>query len=558
MFFICKVQPKFPEKDIEKSPALGLLFDKNEKKEAVLKFAEDLKKGKKLPICENHAGGDNYGFEVPEKDIKGEMRDLILNSDEELMGIGEIYPNETASHLVQEMLMKNQNWGVSLWLDVRDVIGDKRYKNLTHVALTKEPAMGKYGSYIYEFSHIAPPLEKILATKYYGIGSNNNNNNNKENNSFASPELIEKWKKHGIFNSPSNIGTEIKTQQYQFVAMSGSSTTSTSPAVVDPLLQQQQQQLDPIISSEQGAASSAAALVQQQNQQHQQQTQASMEHIVNEFKNTFGADSSKLGNDLVDEEEKYEQLVGWLKERNIDAYSLKCHPVISENLLKSRQHIQSLRDKFRAYYDKITSNGLTIPDRYYGIVDNTAADPAVKKEFFQFVANNMALHEKNNAEITRMQQEMVSLKKKYEEEKNSSTFRSDEPPPKKARTNNNDSSVASSLSNALPTGLRTDPITGAYYNAIGNRKVICDSTGTKSAEAFFSLIDPHQYAIKITPDTQRRLDNSRNPALSLKSSFNVGSTQIAYGDMTQYPVDEKGKACRAQVQIPQMQFSRSY
>lgn len=186
----------------------------NEKKKIIEQFYINKNKGKRLSICEEHSNGSKPGFKLSKEDIIGNIDNIILNNKGELLVTGELFKNNHInSNIINEMKEKKQLYGVSLWLDM---IKDKnifKNKELNHVAICKFPALGKEGSYIYEWSYSKEKIDNILKDKYYKYNDKNkynyiqNNNNDKIDNiedinknfRYASNDLLKIWEKGFLF-----------------------------------------------------------------------------------------------------------------------------------------------------------------------------------------------------------------------------------------------------------------------------------------------------------------------------------------------------------------------
>jgi len=217
MFFIANLQPRLLNVD----RGTGFLTIK-EKKEIIEKFEEKKKNGLSLNLCKDHAGGKKEGFELSKDSIIGKVNEMILNKKGELMITGELEKNnEIAKSINREMFFKKEDYGVSLWLDLKMNNKSKSIddlwlkKELNHVALTTKPGLGKYGSYIIEWGIKKEKIDEILRDKYFNLNEKNNDDeinkqiytkednqkidiDSNENFKYASKELLERWKK-GIF-----------------------------------------------------------------------------------------------------------------------------------------------------------------------------------------------------------------------------------------------------------------------------------------------------------------------------------------------------------------------
>lgn len=193
MYFIANLQPRLPE-SLNK---YGFLTQ-DEKKIIIDKFSKNKLKGITLDICDDHGGGEKPGFKL-EKDKKiGKVNDIIITSNGNLMITGEMFNNNNKTDLmIKEMSqIDGKDYGVSIWLDLLTDDNNKsswKNKNLNHVAITKEPGLGQYGAYIYEWSFKKQKIDEILKDKYYDY-------NNKDNGlKYASSDLLSLWDQGNIF-----------------------------------------------------------------------------------------------------------------------------------------------------------------------------------------------------------------------------------------------------------------------------------------------------------------------------------------------------------------------
>lgn len=193
MYFIANLQPRLPE-SLNK---YGFLTQ-DEKKIIIDKFSKNKLKGITLDICDDHGGGEKPGFKL-EKDKKiGKVNDIIITSNGNLMITGEMFNNNNKTDLmIKEMSqIDGKDYGVSIWLDLLTDNNNKsswKNKNLNHVAITKEPGLGQYGAYIYEWSFKKQKIDEILKDKYYDY-------NNKDSGlKYASSDLLSLWDQGNIF-----------------------------------------------------------------------------------------------------------------------------------------------------------------------------------------------------------------------------------------------------------------------------------------------------------------------------------------------------------------------
>lgn len=209
MYFIANLQPLLYGYD-KNTGFLSI----NEKKKIIENFYINKNKGKGLSICEEHSNGSSPGFKLSKEDIIGNIDNIILNNKGELLVTGELFKdNHINSNIINEMKEKKQLYGVSLWLDMFKDKNTFKNKKLNHVAITKIPALGKEGSYIYEWSYSKEKIDNILKDKYYKYSDKNrynyiqNNNNDKIDNiedinknfRYASNDLLKFWEKGFLF-----------------------------------------------------------------------------------------------------------------------------------------------------------------------------------------------------------------------------------------------------------------------------------------------------------------------------------------------------------------------
>jgi hypothetical protein len=193
MYFIANLQPRLPESFEDK---YGFLTH-NEKKIIIDKFSKNKLKGITLDICEDHAGGKNPGFTIDQDKKIGKINDMIINNNGDLMIIGELFGNhpQTKSIIKEMSQTDSKDYGVSLWLDLlKDDNSSFKNKNLNHVALTTSPGLGKYGSYIFEWSWKKEKIDNIFRDSYYDYKNNSENGIR-----YASKDLLNIWNQGKFF-----------------------------------------------------------------------------------------------------------------------------------------------------------------------------------------------------------------------------------------------------------------------------------------------------------------------------------------------------------------------
>jgi hypothetical protein len=194
MYFIGNLQPKsLPDYEISNG-----FLNYEEKKKVIKRFEELKKKGIILPICDEHGGGDKPGFKLSNDKIIGKINEIIINDQGSLLVLGELYKNnKITNNVFNELYSNKKDYGISLWIDLllnpnmkseNDLFLEK---NLNHVAVTKNPGLGYYGAYIYEYGKSKEKIENVFRDKYYKFKEENLNNSER----FASDELLNHWEK---------------------------------------------------------------------------------------------------------------------------------------------------------------------------------------------------------------------------------------------------------------------------------------------------------------------------------------------------------------------------
>ena len=196
MYFIANLQPRLPD-SLNK---YGFLTQ-DEKKIIIDKFSKNKLKGITLDICDDHGGGEKPGFILDQDKKFGKVNDIIITNNGDLMITGEMFNNNKKTDLmIKEMSqIYGKDYGVSIWLDLlldKDSSSSSsnswKNKNLNHVAITKEPGLGEYGAYIYEWSFKKQKIDDLLKDKYYDYKNNIKDNNN-NSLKYASNDLIDIW-----------------------------------------------------------------------------------------------------------------------------------------------------------------------------------------------------------------------------------------------------------------------------------------------------------------------------------------------------------------------------
>lgn len=190
MYFIANLQPNLPNEYINK---YGFLSHQ-EKKIIIDKFSKNKLKGLTLDLCDNHGGGENPGFILDQDKKIGKVNDMIITNKGDFMITGEMFNNNNKTELmIKEMSqIYGKDYGVSIWLDLLSDNNEWKNKNLNHVAITKEPGLGQFGAYIYEWSFKKQKIDDILKNKYYEYGEKGENDLK-----YASIDLLDLWNKEG-------------------------------------------------------------------------------------------------------------------------------------------------------------------------------------------------------------------------------------------------------------------------------------------------------------------------------------------------------------------------
>ena len=189
MFFVATAQPKMPETEDPNYKGPWLTIE--EKRELIRNH--DKNNNNLLPLCIDHAGGDEINFEVPYNKRMGCVKNIFMDKDGHLGIKGEVFMDSSEfGTVIKGILEHKEKWGVSAWTDLKIYPDGKIEKNITHVGITLDPALANEGSFIHEFGPSESKINDIIKEKYY-----------KENlgHCFASKNSIEKWN-----NNDSGVG----------------------------------------------------------------------------------------------------------------------------------------------------------------------------------------------------------------------------------------------------------------------------------------------------------------------------------------------------------------
>jgi hypothetical protein len=214
MYFIANLQPKLYDVD-----RYSGFLNYNEKKKIINDFEKSKLKGNDLPICFEHGGGIKAGFKLPDDQIIGKVNEMIINKSGDLMINGQINKeSKIYDQMRNDMFNKIKLYGVSIWIDLKrnsdNIFTDKQ---LNHVAITTDPALGKEGAYIHEWGENKLKIDNIFKDKHYNINDkpdfwnifkeypNNDismdmiDHKTDKNLKYASENLLSKWSKGNFF-----------------------------------------------------------------------------------------------------------------------------------------------------------------------------------------------------------------------------------------------------------------------------------------------------------------------------------------------------------------------
>ena len=203
MYFLATLNPAFVE--AKKKGLMGEWLTQKEKVKVIDDFYRKKSKvngsegsygGEILPLCLDHAGGDDYGFGfvVPSTKRIGRVIDLFNDRKGHLIAKCVLYDyNDTATDIAQGMGKRKEKWGVSVWVDMNlpQGRGGPIIKELTHVAMTKDPNFAKDNSFIHHWGLSEEAVNKVLFKEYYTKG---------DGLCYASPQLISQSPK-GMLNN---------------------------------------------------------------------------------------------------------------------------------------------------------------------------------------------------------------------------------------------------------------------------------------------------------------------------------------------------------------------
>lgn len=181
MFFLATLQADLPE--THDDTYRGVWFTKAEKKDVILKF---YKLNQTIPLSVDHTADKEYGSVIPTDKRVGRVLDLFMDKDGHLVGKCCITNRDTVLRLTKGSYIDNEKWGVSLridWCLPGGIECDKIEKMLTHVAVTTDPYLADYGSFVHHWSTNEKTIDRAIHREYYSEG---------DGHCFAAPELSRK------------------------------------------------------------------------------------------------------------------------------------------------------------------------------------------------------------------------------------------------------------------------------------------------------------------------------------------------------------------------------
>jgi hypothetical protein len=190
-FFIATIQPEMRDKENH----VQLLDDKEKRN-----FVRNIRSSEeKIPLCVEHADGDGHGFVVPYDRRIGFVEDVFVDKRNNLVIEGEMFQSEEGKRILQDYLHDGKKYGVSAWTDLKMYPGkgkdgsDLIEKKITHIGITRNPALGEENSYIHEFSNSKEAIHKKIRESYFDM--------NDDKVSFANESSKKKW---GIIDDKKN------------------------------------------------------------------------------------------------------------------------------------------------------------------------------------------------------------------------------------------------------------------------------------------------------------------------------------------------------------------
>jgi hypothetical protein len=159
MYFVSTIHPHLKETEDPKYNGDWLTIEG--KRNVVNKF---YRQKRELPLCIDHCNANQGGFVVPYDQRIGKVLDLLIDENGDLIAKGLLFEDdEHYAEIAQGIIVRKEKWGVSVWMDIDDGNG----KDLTHVALTLNPYLKDYNSYIHQYSHCEEAIDNVIVQHYY-------------------------------------------------------------------------------------------------------------------------------------------------------------------------------------------------------------------------------------------------------------------------------------------------------------------------------------------------------------------------------------------------------
>lgn len=165
-YHLAKLHPNLVD-DRDAANHQGLLLTREEKERVVNDFYT---RKQHIPLCVDHCNATRGGFVVPEHERIGQVLDLFNDKHGQMLVKFKLDGEHPSfKPLIQGMHSQKEQWGVSVWVDVARQGGPGgpiTGKNLTHVALTRDPYFAHHNTFMRDWSDTESGIDRLIAKKH--------------------------------------------------------------------------------------------------------------------------------------------------------------------------------------------------------------------------------------------------------------------------------------------------------------------------------------------------------------------------------------------------------